>query len=53
MLRAREDWSRHSWSLWMLILGVAAAVACASHPPNHDHEGHTPHSAPTQAAPPP
>jgi hypothetical protein len=43
MQRARRDWSRLSWSLWMIFLGVAAAVACASHPPSHDHDaGHPP-----------
>jgi hypothetical protein len=43
MQGARRDWSRLSWSLWMIFLGVAAAVACASHPPSHDHDaGHPP-----------
>jgi hypothetical protein len=42
MQRARRDWSRLSWSL-MIFLGLAAAVACASHPPSHDHDvGHPP-----------
>jgi hypothetical protein len=39
MLRARRDWSRLSWILWMIFLGVAEAIACASHPPSHDHDG--------------
>jgi hypothetical protein len=39
MQRAHRDWSRLSWSLLMIFLGVAAAVACASHPPSHDHDG--------------
>jgi hypothetical protein len=38
MLRALRDWSHFRCSLWMIFLGVAAAVACASHPPSHDHE---------------
>ena len=33
MQRARRDWSRFSWILWMICLGVAAAVAYASQPP--------------------
>jgi hypothetical protein len=39
MPRTRRNWSRLSWSLWMIFLGVTAAVACASHPPSHDHDG--------------
>jgi hypothetical protein len=38
MLHARRGWSRLSWCL-ILLVGLAAAVACASHPPGHDH-GH-------------
>ena len=38
MHRACRDRSRLRWSLWMILLGVAAAVACASHPPSHDHD---------------
>jgi hypothetical protein len=40
---ARRNWSRLSWSLWIIFLGVTAAVACASHPLSHDHDaGHPP-----------
>jgi len=40
---ARRPWSRFCWSLCLIFLGLAAAVACASHPPNHDHDvGHPP-----------
>src|SRR5262245_42529822 len=43
MLCARRHWSPFSWSLWILFLGLTAAVACASHPPSHDHDvGHPP-----------
>jgi hypothetical protein len=43
MPRARRDWSRLSWSLLIIVLGLAAAVACGSHPPSHDHDvGHPP-----------
>jgi hypothetical protein len=43
MPRARRHGSRFSWSLWILFLGLTAAVACASHPPTHDHDaGHPP-----------
>jgi len=43
MQRSRRYWSRLSWSLWIIFLGLAAAVACASHPPSHDHDvGHPP-----------
>jgi hypothetical protein len=38
MPRACRGWSRLSWCL-MLVLALAAGVACASHPPGHDH-GH-------------
>ena len=38
MLRARQGWSRLSWCL-ILVLALAAGVACASHPPGRDH-GH-------------
>ena len=38
MPRARRGWSRLSWYL-ILLVGLAAAVACASHPPGHD-DGH-------------
>jgi hypothetical protein len=42
MPRARRQWLRLSWCL-MIFLGLAAAVACASHPPSHDHDvGHPP-----------
>lgn len=42
MPRTRRGWSRLSWCL-ILCLGLAAAVACASHPPSHDHDvGHPP-----------
>jgi hypothetical protein len=39
MPRARRHWLRFSWSLWIIFLGLAAAVACASHPLSHDHHG--------------
>jgi hypothetical protein len=43
MPRARRQGSRFSWSLWIIFLGLTAAVACASHPPSHDHDvGHPP-----------
>jgi hypothetical protein len=43
MQRSRRNRSRLSWSLWIIFLGLAAAVACASHPPSHDHDvGHPP-----------
>jgi hypothetical protein len=43
MLRARPHGSRLSWSLWIMFLGLTAVVACASHPPGHDHDvGHPP-----------
>ena len=42
MSRARRAWSRLSWSV-IIFLGLAAAVACASHPLAHDHDlGHPP-----------
>lgn len=42
MPRARREWSRLSWSV-IVFLGLAAAVACASHPLSHDHDiGHPP-----------
>jgi len=42
MPRARREWLRLSWCL-IIFLGLAAAVACASHPPSHDHDvGHPP-----------
>jgi hypothetical protein len=42
MSRACREWSRLSWSV-IILLGFAAAVACASHPPGHDHDlGHPP-----------
>ena len=42
MPRACRDWLRFSWSL-IILLGLAAAVACASHPLSHDHDaGHPP-----------
>ena len=42
MSRARREWSRLSWSV-IIFLGLAAAVACASHPLGHDHDrGHPP-----------
>jgi hypothetical protein len=50
MQRARRDWSRLSWSL-MIFLGLAAALACASHPPSHDHDvGHPPLCTDTSGA---
>jgi hypothetical protein len=43
MPRTRRHRSRLSWSLWITFLGLTAAVACASHPPGHDHDvGHPP-----------
>jgi hypothetical protein len=43
MPRARSHRSSFSWSLWVLFLGLTAAVVCASHPPSHDHDvGHPP-----------
>jgi hypothetical protein len=39
MQRARRDWSGLSRVRWMIFLGVAPAVACASQPPSHDHGG--------------
>jgi hypothetical protein len=43
MPRARPYKSPFSWSLWIIFLGLTAAVACASHPPTHDHDaGHPP-----------
>ena len=36
MSRARRGWSRLSWCV-VLMVGLAAAVACASHPPGHGH----------------
>jgi hypothetical protein len=42
MPRGRREWLRLSWCL-IIVLGLAAAVACASHPPGHDqHVGHPP-----------
>jgi hypothetical protein len=42
MPRVRREWIRLSWCL-IIVLGLAAAVACASHPPGHDHHvGHPP-----------
>jgi hypothetical protein len=42
MPRTRQGWSRLIWCL-LLFLGLAAAVACASHPLGHDHDvGHPP-----------
>ena len=42
MLGARREWLRFSWSV-IIFLGMAAAVACASHPLGHDHDvGHPP-----------
>ena len=42
MRRTHREWSRLSWSV-ILFLGLAAAVACASHPLGHDHDtGHPP-----------
>jgi hypothetical protein len=42
MPRARREWIRLSWCL-IIVLGFSAAVACASHPPGHDHHiGHPP-----------
>jgi hypothetical protein len=33
---ARRGWSRLAWCV-MLLVGLTAAVACASHPPGHGH----------------
>ena len=42
MPRARREWSRLSWSV-IIFLGLAAALACASHPLSYDHDvGHPP-----------
>jgi hypothetical protein len=42
MPRARREWIRLSWC-FIIVLGLAAAIACASHPPGHDHHvGHPP-----------
>jgi hypothetical protein len=42
MPRAYREWSRLTWSV-IIFLGLAAAVACASHPLGHDHDlGHPP-----------
>jgi hypothetical protein len=42
MRRTHREWSRLSWSV-IIFLGLAAAVACASHPLGHDHDaGHPP-----------
>jgi hypothetical protein len=42
MRRTPREWSRLSWSV-IIFLGLAAAVACASHPLGHDHDaGHPP-----------
>jgi hypothetical protein len=42
MPHTRREWLRLSWCL-IIFLGLAAAVACASHPPSHDHDvGHPP-----------
>jgi hypothetical protein len=50
MRRTRRHWSRLSWSLWIIFLAVAAAVACASHPPSHDHDAaHPPLCADTSS----
>jgi hypothetical protein len=50
MPRARREWSRLSWCL-VIFLGLAAAVACASHPPSHDHDvGHPPLCTDTSSA---
>jgi hypothetical protein len=50
MLHARRGWSRLSWYL-ILLVGLAAAVACASHPPTHDHDvGHPPLCTDTSSA---
>jgi hypothetical protein len=35
---SRRCWLRFHWSLWIIILGVAAATLCSSHPPTHDHD---------------
>jgi hypothetical protein len=36
MPRACRDWSRLGWCVTLLV-GLTAAVACASHPPGHGH----------------
>jgi len=42
MSGTHREWSRLSWSV-IIFLGLAAAVACASHPLGHDHDlGHPP-----------
>jgi hypothetical protein len=51
MLCTRRHRSCLSWSLWILFLGLTAAVACASHPPSHDHDvGHPPLCTDTSSA---
>jgi hypothetical protein len=47
---ARRPRSHFCWSLCLIFLGLAAAVACASHPPNHDQDvGHPPLCADTSS----
>jgi hypothetical protein len=43
MPRVCRDWARLSCTI-ILVVGLAAAVACVSHPPghSHDHEGKHP-----------
>ena len=36
--RSRRYWLRVHWSVWIIILGVSAAMLCSSHPPIHDHD---------------
>jgi hypothetical protein len=35
---SRRYWLRLHSSLWIIFLGLFAAVLCSSHPPTHDHE---------------
>ena len=43
MYAFRRYWLRLHWSLWIIFLGLAAAVACTNHHPSHDHHGgHSP-----------
>ena len=38
MRRFRRHWLCFHWSVWVIILGISAAVVCGSHPPMHDHD---------------
>jgi hypothetical protein len=35
---SRRSWVHLYWSVWIIILGVSAAMLCSSHPPIHDHD---------------